>query len=226
MQHKEHHRTHRTGWLRASVLGANDGIVSTASLLLGVAAAHASHNAILVAGVAGLVAGAMAMAAGEYVSVSSQADTEQADLAIESEGLVTDERSEREELAAIYVQRGLEAGLAKEVAKQLMAFDALGAHARDELGISETLKARPLQAAFASGASFTVGAAIPLLAAVVIASASLMIPCIAAVSLILLALLGGLAAQVGGARVTVGALRVLLWGALAMGITAGVGSLF
>ncbi len=226
MVHIEHHRTHRTGWLRAAVLGANDGIVSTASLLLGVAAAHATHSGILIAGVAGLVAGAMAMAAGEYVSVSSQADTERADLAIESEGLETDERSEREELAMIYVQRGLEAGLAKEVARQLMAFDALGAHARDELGISENLMARPLQAAFASGASFTVGAAIPLFAAVVITSPSLMIPCIAAVSLILLALLGGLAAQVGGARVAVGAIRVLLWGALAMGATAGIGSLF
>jgi VIT1/CCC1 family predicted Fe2+/Mn2+ transporter len=168
----------------------------------------------------------MAMAAGEYVSVSSQADTEQADLAIESEGLETDERSEREELATIYVQRGLEPGLAKEVARQLMAFDALGAHARDELGISETLKARPLQAAFASGASFTVGAAIPLLTAVVITSTVLIGPCIAVVSLILLALLGGLAAQVGGARVAVGAVRVLLWGALAMGLTFGIGSLF
>lgn len=224
--HQEHHRTHRTGWLRAAVLGANDGIVSTASLLLGVAAAHATHTGIIVAGVAGLVAGAMAMAAGEYVSVSSQADTEQADLALESAGLETDERSEREELATIYVQRGLEPGLAKEVAKQLMAFDALGAHARDELGISETLKARPLQAAFASGASFTVGAAIPLLTAVVITGAALMVPCIAAVSLVLLALLGGLAARVGGAPVAVGALRVLLWGALAMGLTAGIGSLF
>jgi VIT1/CCC1 family predicted Fe2+/Mn2+ transporter len=226
MVHIEHHRTHRTGWLRASVLGANDGIVSTASLLLGVAAAHATHSGILVAGVAGLVGGAMAMAAGEYVSVSSQADTEQADLAIESEGLETDERSEREELAMIYVQRGLEAGLAKEVAKQLMAFDALGAHARDELGISENLMARPLQAALASGASFTVGAAIPLLTAVLVTNTTLIAPGIAGVSLILLALLGGLAAQVGGARVAVGAIRVLLWGALAMGLTAGIGSLF
>lgn len=226
MIHKEHHRTHRTGWLRAAVLGANDGIVSTASLLLGVAAAHATHSGILVAGVAGLVAGAMAMAAGEYVSVSSQADTEQADLAIESEGLETDERSEREELATIYVQRGLESGLAKEVAKQLMAFDALGAHARDELGINETLKARPLQAALASAASFTVGAAIPLLTVLVVTDPRLMAPCIAAVSLALLALLGGLAAQVGGARVSAGAIRVLLWGALAMGLTAGIGSFF
>ncbi|HXR26120.1 MAG TPA: VIT family protein [Candidatus Binataceae bacterium] len=226
MVHKEHHRTHRTGWLRAAVLGANDGIVSTASLLLGVAAAHATHSGILVAGVAGLVAGAMAMAAGEYVSVSSQADTERADLAIESEGLETDERSEREELATIYVQRGLEPGLAKEVARQLMEHDALGAHARDELGISETLKARPLQAALASGASFTAGAAIPLLTAVLVTNTTLIAPGIAGVSLILLALLGGLAARVGGARVAVGAIRVLLWGALAMVLTAGIGSLF
>jgi VIT1/CCC1 family predicted Fe2+/Mn2+ transporter len=168
----------------------------------------------------------MAMAAGEYVSVSSQADTEQADLALESHGLETDERSEREELAKIYVERGLEAGLAKEVARQLMERDALGAHARDELGISETLKARPLQAASASGASFTVGAAIPLLTTVVVRNTSLVAPCVAGVSLVLLALLGGLAAEVGGARVTIGAMRVLLWGALAMGVTAGIGSLF
>jgi vacuolar iron transporter family protein len=168
----------------------------------------------------------MAMAAGEYVSVSSQADTERADLAIESEGLETDERSEREELATIYVQRGLEPGLAKEVARQLMEHDALGAHARDELGISETLKARPLQAALASGASFTAGAAIPLLTAVLVTNTTLIAPGIAGVSLILLALLGGLAARVGGARVAVGAIRVLLWGALAMVLTAGIGSLF
>ncbi len=223
--HKEHHRTQRTGWLRAAVLGANDGIVSTASLLIGVAAAHASHRGIMVAGVSGLIAGAMAMAAGEYVSVSSQADTERADLAIESKGLEDDGEAEREELAAIYVKRGLEAGLAREVAEQLMARDALAAHARDELGISEALKARPLQAALASAACFTVGAAIPLLTAVVVGHASL-IPSLGAVSLACLALLGGLAARVGGAPVTVGAARVLLWGALAMGLTAGVGSLF
>jgi VIT1/CCC1 family predicted Fe2+/Mn2+ transporter len=225
MPHKEHHRTHRSGWLRASVLGANDGISSTASLLLGVAAAHATHSGILVAGVSGLVAGAMAMAAGEYVSVSSQSDTERADLAIESEGLETDERSEHEELATIYVQRGLDAGLAKEVAKQLMAYDALGAHARDELGISETLKARPLQAALASGASFTVGAAIPLVTAAFVPYTNL-VPFVGGISLAFLAILGGVAARVGGARVIVGAVRVLLWGAMAMGLTAGIGSLF
>jgi vacuolar iron transporter family protein len=179
----------------------------------------------MVAGVSGLIAGAMAMAAGEYVSVSSQADTERADLAIESKGLEDDGEAEREELAAIYVKRGLEAGLAREVAKQLMARDALAAHARDELGISEALKARPLQAALASAACFTIGAAIPLLTAVVVGHASL-IPSLGAVSLACLALLGGLAARVGGAPVTVGAARVLLWGALAMGLTAGVGSLF
>jgi vacuolar iron transporter family protein len=225
MAHEEQHRTQRTGWLRAAVLGANDGIVSTASLLLGVAAARASHSGILVAGVSGLVAGSMAMAAGEYVSVSSQADTEQADLAIESEGLETDVKSEREELATIYVQRGLDPALAKEVAKQLMAYDALGAHARDELGISETLKARPFQAALASAASFTVGAAIPLVTAAVVPHYRLL-PFVGGVSLAFLALLGGLAARVGGARVFVGAVRVLLWGALAMGLTAGIGSLF
>jgi VIT1/CCC1 family predicted Fe2+/Mn2+ transporter len=226
MEHKEHHRTHRTGWLRAAVLGANDGIVSTASLLLGVTAAHVTHHGILVAGISGLVAGAMAMAAGEYVSVSSQADTEEADLAIESEGLETDEKAEREELAGIYVMRGLDPGLAKEVAEQLMVHDALGAHARDELGISETLKARPLQAALASAASFTVGAVIPLLTAVVVLRTSLLVLWVGGVSLTFLALLGGLAARVGGARVTVGALRVLLWGAVAMGLTIGVGLLF
>jgi vacuolar iron transporter family protein len=222
--HREHHRSHRTGWLRAAVLGANDGIVSTASLLLGVGAAHASHAGILAAGVSGLVAGAMAMAAGEYVSVSSQADTERADLAIESKGLDTDKEAEREELAAIYVERGLEAGLAKKVASQLMAHDALAAHARDEIGISETLRARPFQAALASGASFTVGAVIPLLTAIIVRGA-IMAPLIGGISLTILALLGGLAAYVGGARVTVGALRVLLWGALTMGFTLSAGTL-
>jgi VIT1/CCC1 family predicted Fe2+/Mn2+ transporter len=225
MPHIEQHHTERTGWLRAAVLGADDGIVSTASLLLGVAAAHAAHGGILLAGVSGLVAGAMSMAAGEYVSVSSQADTEKADLALESRGLETDEKSEREELAAIYVKRGLKAKLAKEVAEQLMAHDALGAHARDELGISETLKARPLQAAFASAVSFTVGATIPLLTAIVVPYTSL-VYFVAGVSLIFLAVLGGLAAQAGGARVMVGALRVLLWGAFAMVLTAAAGSLF
>jgi VIT1/CCC1 family predicted Fe2+/Mn2+ transporter len=225
MPHEEHHRTHRTGWLRASVLGANDGIVSTASLVLGVAAAHASHGGIILAGVAGLVAGAMSMAAGEYVSVSSQSDTEQADLAIERQGLATDEEAERAELAEIYVNRGLDSELAKEVAKQLMIHDALGAHARDELGISEILSARPLQAALASAASFTVGAAMPLLTAVLAPERDLIL-FVAGTSLVFLALLGGLAARAGGASVTVGATRVLFWGALAMGLTAGVGILF
>lgn len=223
--HKEHHRTHRTGWLRAAVLGANDGIVSTASLLVGVAAARATRSGILIAGVAGLVAGAMAMAAGEYVSVSSQADTERADLAIESKGLEDDREAEREELAAIYVRRGLDADLAWEVAKQLMAHDALAAHARDELGISESLRARPLEAAMASAASFTAGAAVPLLTAVFSAKSNV-VPLIAGVSLVCLALLGGLAARVGGASVSAGAARVLFWGSLAMGLTAGIGTLF
>ncbi|HTT76931.1 MAG TPA: VIT family protein [Candidatus Binataceae bacterium] len=225
MPHAEQHHTERTGWLRAAVLGANDGIVSTASLLLGVASAHAAHNSVLAAGVAGLVAGAVSMAAGEYVSVSSQADTEEADLALESQGLKADEKSEREELAGIYVKRGLQPRLAKEVARQLMAHDALAAHARDELGISETLKARPLQAALASAVSFTVGAALPLATAVVVPYTNL-VAFVAGVSLLFLAVLGGLAAQAGGARVAVGAIRVLLWGAFAMGLTAFAGSLF
>lgn len=225
MPHQEHHRVHRTGWLRAAVLGANDGAVSISSLLLGVAAAHASHGNLLIAGVAGLVAGTMAMAAGEYVSVSSQSDTEQADLAMEREGLAEDEESEREELAAIYVKRGLDRDLADRVAQQLMAYDALGAHARDELGISDTLSARPLQAALASAASFVVGAAMPLLTAVIVPENQL-IPFVAMVSLVFLAVLGGVAARVGGAGVAVGAIRVLFWGALAMGVTAGVGALF
>jgi vacuolar iron transporter family protein len=223
-RHREHHRSHRTGWLRAAVLGANDGIVSTASLLLGVGAAHATHAGILAAGASGLVAGAMAMAAGEYVSVSSQADTERADLAIESKGLDTDKEAEHEELAAIYVERGLELGLAREVARQLMAHDALAAHARDEIGISETLRARPFQAALASATSFTVGATIPMLTAVVVRHA-IMAPFVGGISLTILTALGGLAAYVGGARVTVGALRVLLWGALAMGLTVAAGTL-
>jgi vacuolar iron transporter family protein len=225
MPSKEKHRTQRTGWLRAAVLGANDGIVSTASLLLGVAAAHSTRDDVLAAGISGLVAGAMAMAAGEYVSVSSQADTEQADLALERKGLETDDKFEHEELAAIYVERGLDAGLAKEVAQQLMDHDALGAHARDELGISETLKARPFQAALASAASFTFGAAMPLLTAAVVPLDRLF-PFVAGVSLTLLALLGGLAARAGGAPVAKGAIRVLFWGSLAMGLTTGVGALF
>jgi VIT1/CCC1 family predicted Fe2+/Mn2+ transporter len=193
--------------------------------LLGVAAAHASHGNLLIAGVAGLVAGTMAMAAGEYVSVSSQSDTEQADLAMEREGLAEDEASEREELAAIYVNRGLDRELANRVAEQLMAYDALGAHARDELGISDTLSARPLQAALASAASFVVGAAMPLLTAVIVPETRL-IPFVAGVSLVFLAVLGGVAARVGGAGVAAGAIRVLFWGALAMGVTAGAGALF
>jgi len=222
---KERHRTGRVGWLRAAVLGANDGILSTASLVLGVAAAHATHGNVLVAGVAGLVAGAMSMAAGEYVSVHSQADTEQADLKLERRELKTDDAGEHKELAAIYVARGLDATLAKQVAKQLMAHDALGAHARDELGISPALSARPIQAALASAGSFAVGAAMPLLVTG-IAPAAGMIPLVSGTSLVFLALLGGLAARAGGAGVTVGAMRVTFWGALAMALTAGVGALF
>jgi VIT1/CCC1 family predicted Fe2+/Mn2+ transporter len=223
--HWERHRTERIGWLRAAVLGANDGIVSTASLVLGVAAAHATHGNIMVAGVAGLVAGAMSMAAGEYVSVHSQADTEKADLERERKELQTDDQGERRELAAIYVARGLDPALAKNVADQLMAHDALGAHARDELGISGTLSARPIQAALASAASFSVGAALPLLVTA-LAPASNLILLVGGTSLVFLALLGALAAQAGGADVTVGAMRVTFWGALAMGLTAGVGALF
>lgn len=219
---KEFHNTHRTGWLRAAVMGANDGLVSTASLVLGVASAHAARGSILLAGTAGLVAGAMAMAAGEYVSVSSQADTEQADLEIELKGFELDSDAEHAELAEIYVQRGLTSELAEEVAKQLMEFDALGAHARDELGISEVLKARPLQAAAASAASFTVGAAIPLLTTLGAPEDDL-IGLVAAASLVFLAVLGALAAHAGGANRLKGATRVLLWGALAMAATAGVG---
>jgi VIT1/CCC1 family predicted Fe2+/Mn2+ transporter len=224
MPHDEHHRSHRTGWLRASVLGANDGVVSTASLILGVAAAHAGHNAIVIAGVAALAAGAMSMAAGEYVSVRSQADTEQADLKIERIGLEEDEHSEREELAAIYVERGLDTDLAQKVAEQLMAHDALGAHARDELGITDALTARPLQAAIVSAASFLVGAVVPLITAAFAPLVSVAW-CVGGISLVFLALLGGLAAQAGGAPVLTGAVRVLFWGALAMAVTTGVGSL-
>jgi vacuolar iron transporter family protein len=221
----ERHRTERIGWLRAAVLGANDGILSTSSLMLGVAAAHATHSNVLVAGVAGLVAGAMSMAAGEYVSVHSQADTEKADLALERAELKADNKGEHKELAAIYVARGLKPALAKEVAEQLMAHDALGAHARDELGISEALRARPIQAALASAGSFAVGAALPLLVTVM-APAAVLIPLVAGTSLLFLALLGGLAARAGGAGVIVGAMRVTFWGALAMVVTAGVGALF
>jgi len=225
LSHRERHRTERIGWLRATVLGANDGIVSTASLLLGVAAAHATHNNVLVAGVAGLVAGAMSMAAGEYVSVHSQADTEQADLALERTELKLDAPGEHKELTAIYVARGLDAALAKQVADQLMVHDAIGAHARDELGISAAFSARPIQAALASAGSFAVGAAMPLLTAAIVSEASL-IPVVSGTSLMFLAILGGLAARAGGASMTAGAMRVTLWGALAMGLTAGVGALF
>ena len=221
----EKHRTNRIGWLRAAVLGANDGILSTASLVLGVAAAHATHSNVLVAGVAGLVAGAMSMAAGEYVSVHSQADTEQAELDIERKELKADDKGEHRELAAIYVARGLDPSLAKQVAQQLMAHDALDAHARDELGISQTLRARPIQAALASAASFGVGAAMPLMVTAIAPPASL-IYLVSSTSLLFLALLGGLAAHVGGARVTAGAIRVTFWGALAMAMTAGIGALF
>jgi VIT1/CCC1 family predicted Fe2+/Mn2+ transporter len=220
----ERHRGERVGWLRASVLGANDGILSTASLVLGVAAAHATHGNILVAGVAGLVAGAMSMAAGEYVSVHSQADTEQADLKLERTELKTDDAGEHRELAAIYVARGLQPALAKQVAEQLMAHDALGAHARDELGISAAFSARPIQAALASAGSFAVGAVMPLLVTAIAPQTGL-IPLVSGTSLLFLALLGGLAARAGGARVMLGAMRVTFWGALAMAATAGVGAL-
>jgi VIT1/CCC1 family predicted Fe2+/Mn2+ transporter len=223
--HREEHRAERIGWLRAAVLGANDGIVSTASLLLGVAAAQAGRQEILVAGVAGLVAGAMSMAAGEYVSVSSQADTERADLDRERRELATDPVGEHAELAAIYVGRGLDAALADQVAAQLMEHDALGAHARDELGMSDVLSARPIQAALASAGSFAVGAILPLLAVILVSDALLLIT-VAASSLVFLALLGGMAALAGGASVWLGALRVTFWGALAMGLTAGVGAVF
>jgi vacuolar iron transporter family protein len=225
IRHTERHRTDRIGWLRAAVLGANDGIVSTASLVLGVAAADVPHGGVMVAGIAGLVAGAMSMAAGEYVSVRSQADSEQAALNLERTELAADDQGERRELTAIYVARGLDPALAKQVAEQLMAHDALGAHARDELGISETFSARPIQAALTSAASFAVGAAMPLLAVAQV-SASSLIPVVSVTSLVFLEILGGLAARTGGASVTVGATRVTFWGALAMALTAGVGALF
>ena len=223
--HTERHRTDRIGWLRAAVLGANDGIVSTASLVVGVAAAHATPQAILVTGVAGLVAGAMSMAAGEYVSVHSQADTEAADLARERTEIETDPAAEHRELSAIYVGRGLDPALAQQVAVQLMRHDALGAHARDELGISAALSARPVQAALASAGSFAVGALLPL-AAVALAPAQAVLTWVSIASLLFLARLGVLAARVGGASPLLGAWRVTFWGALAMAITAGVGRLF
>lgn len=248
----EKHRGGRTGWLRAAVLGANDGILSTSSLVLGVAAAHGGRDSVLLAGVAGLVSGAMSMAAGEYISVHSQADTEQADLKRERAELKADDKGERAELTEIYVGRGLDPALANQVASQLMAHDALGAHARDELGISEAMKARPIQAAFASACSFAVGAALPLLVTVLApqfqtalaaigrftAGAGLALPiqlstaegslliAVSGASMLFLALLGALAARAGGASMWPGALRVTFWGALAMGVTSGVGALF
>lgn len=225
MRHLEQHRTHRIGWLRAAVLGANDGIISTASLVVGVAASSASRDSVLVAGVAGLVAGAMSMATGEYVSVSSQADTEQADLGREREELKNDPQAEHKELAAIYVERGLTPDLADQVAEQLMARDALGTHAREELGISETVAANPVQAALASAATFTVGAALPLLVILVAPSATLAWS-VSITSLLFLAALGGLAAYVGGSSVWKAAARVTFWGVLAMAITAVVGKFF
>ena len=224
-RHTERHRTDRIGWMRAAVLGANDGIVSTASLVVGVAAASPDRGAALLAGVAGLVAGAMSMAAGEYVSVHSQADAENADLSRERTELERQPIAEHRELAAIYIARGLEPGLAQQVADQLMAHDALGAHARDELGISETLSARPVQAALSSAASFAVGAALPL-AVTALAPAQGLMAWISGTSLAFLALLGAVAARVGGASVPIGAWRVTFWGALAMAVTAGVGALF
>jgi VIT1/CCC1 family predicted Fe2+/Mn2+ transporter len=221
----EQHRTHRVGWLRAAVMGANDGIVSVASLIVGVAAAGASRTSILLAGVAGLVAGAMSMAAGEYVSVSSQADTEQADLARERDELENEREAEVEELAEIYVERGLDKELATQVALQLMEHDALGAHARDELGITEVMSARPIQAALASAGTFTVGAAMPLLA-VLIFPLHRIVYAVAITSLCVLAILGALAARAGGAPIGIASFRVTFWGALAMAATAGVGTLF
>ncbi|SEQ58128.1 Predicted Fe2+/Mn2+ transporter, VIT1/CCC1 family [Amphritea atlantica] len=225
MSHEEIHRSHRVGWLRAAVLGANDGIVSTASLIIGVAAASTAQEGVLLAGVAGLVAGAMSMAAGEYVSVSSQADTENADLAIEQRSLEDDFESEKVELARIYEGRGVEPVLAHQVAEQLMAYDALGAHARDEIGISDNGTARPIQAALSSAGTFTIGAALPLVVAWAVPRSLLMI-LVALFSLAFLALLGAIAARAGGASITTGAIRVTFWGALAMALTAGVGQVF
>lgn len=221
---REPHRTGRIGWLRAAVLGANDGILSTSSLVLGVAAAHGTHSNVVIAGAASLAAGAMSMAAGEYVSVHSQADTETAELAQEREELEEDDKGEHQELANIYVGRGLDPSLAKQVADKLMAHDALGAHARDELGLSEAVRARPIQAALASASAFGVGAALPLLVAA-LAPAVGLIPLVTVTSLGALALLGAVAARVGGASMMAGAIRVTFWGALAMAVTAGVGAL-
>jgi VIT1/CCC1 family predicted Fe2+/Mn2+ transporter len=223
-RHKEHHKTSRVGWLRAAVLGANDGIVSTASLIVGVAAAGSSESAIVLSGVAGLAAGAMSMAAGEYVSVHSQADAEKADLKVERQELRDEPEAELKELAGIYVKRGLEPALARQVAEQLTAKDALAAHARDELGITEAAVARPIQAAFSSAASFTIGAALPL-AVVWIAPRDNLVVAVAAASLVFLATLGALAARAGGANAVTGAMRVTFWGALALAVTAGIGKL-
>jgi VIT1/CCC1 family predicted Fe2+/Mn2+ transporter len=225
MRHLERHRTARVSWLRAAVLGANDGIVSTASLLVGVAAAEASHTALLAAGVAAVVAGAMSMAAGEYVSVHSQVDTEKADLDRERRELETDDAGERRELMAIYIGRGLTPELARQVSDQLMAHDALGAHARDELGITERSTARPLQAAAASAASFAIGAVLPLLVAV-LAPMSTVLVAVPVAALVFLATLGSVAARAGGANMFTAAGRVTFWGAIAMAVTAGVGALF
>jgi VIT1/CCC1 family predicted Fe2+/Mn2+ transporter len=225
MAHRERHRSERIGWLRAAVLGANDGIVSTASLVIGVAAAEAARQDVLVAGVAGLVAGALSMAAGEYVSVSSQADTEKADLTRERHELATQPQAEEDELTGIYVKRGLEPELARTVARQLTAKGALAAHARDELGLTEELAARPLQAALASAATFAVGAAVPIFA-ILLAPTSALVLGVAAVSLVCLVSLGAIAAYIGGAPMIVGATRVTIWGVLAMLATAAVGRLF
>ena len=225
VKHLERHYAERIGWLRAAVLGANDGILSTASIVVGVAAAHSVRGDIIIAGTAGLVAGAMSMAAGEYVSVSSQADTEKADLEREKHELENDIEFERSELADIYIKRGLQPELAQEVANQLMEHDALAAHARDELGLTEIHSARPIQAALASAATFAVGAALPLIIAY-LSSTSFIIPSVAVGSLLCLAFLGGLAARTGGANMLVGAGRVSLWGAIAMSATAGVGAIF
>lgn len=223
--HRENHLVERIGWLRAAVLGANDGIISTASLILGVASAAASRNDILLTGVAGMVAGAMSMAAGEYVSVSSQSDTEHADLAREKRELADNPVFEKEELAQVYVARGVEAGLAREVAEQLMAKDALSAHARDELGISEISTARPIQAALASAATFSIGAAAPL-ALVLVSPSNVLIPVVSVGSLLFLSLLGAIGAKAGGAGLLKPTIRVTFWGAFAMGLTAGIGAVF
>jgi VIT1/CCC1 family predicted Fe2+/Mn2+ transporter len=224
-RHKERHRIQHIGWLRAAVLGANDGIISTASLILGVAAAHAAHGNILLSGIAGLVAGSMSMATGEYVSVSSQSDTEKAALAEEYIEIESDFESEHRELTGIYVHRGLDLPLARQVAQKLMAHDSLGAHARDELGISDITTARPLQAALASACSFAAGAALPLVVAA-LAPEDRLIVSVAVAALVSLAFLGGLAAKIGGAKIFPGVVRVTFWSALAMGVTAGVGALF